>query len=125
MQDTYRHKGLRRNLINSLRKKGIYDDRVLAAMDVIPRHYFLDKAFEEKAYIDKAFPIGNDQTISQPFTVAFQTQLLEVKKREKVLEIGTGSGYQAALLGALKVTKRKRQFYAEHWATTKLQKPVA
>lgn len=99
--DTYRHKGLRRRLVETLRKKGIIDERVLAAIGLIPRHFFLDKAFEEHAYEDKAFPIGNEQTISQPYTVAFQTQLLEVKKREKVLEIGTGSGYQATILGSL------------------------
>ncbi len=101
MTDNYRHKGLRRKLVETLAKKGIESERVLSAMDKVPRHFFLDKTFESKAYIDKAFPIGNDQTISQPFTVAFQTQLLEVKKREKILEIGTGSGYQAAILGAL------------------------
>ena len=101
MHDTYRHKGLRRKLVNELAQKGIHDKNVLAAMDLVPRHFFLERAFEEKAYQDKAFPIGNDQTISQPYTVAFQTQLLAVKKREKILEIGTGSGYQAAILGAL------------------------
>lgn len=101
MQDSYRHKGMRRRLLTELQKKGITDSKVLAAMERIPRHFFLDKAFEEHAYEDKAFPIGNKQTISQPYTVAFQTQLLEVKKRETVLEIGTGSGYQAVILGAL------------------------
>ena len=101
MKDTYRHKGLRRKLINELRRKGIRDENILAAMDAIPRHFFLDKAFEEWAYQDKAFPIGNEQTISQPYTVAYQTDLLEVKKRDKIMEIGTGSGYQAALLAAL------------------------
>ena len=101
MQDTYRHKGMRQRLIHRLRKQGIHDERVLAAMEIVPRHFFLDKAFEEHAYEDKPFPIGNKQTISQPFTVAYQTQLLAVKKREKILEIGTGSGYQAAILGAL------------------------
>jgi len=101
LKDTYRHKGLRRKLINSLRKKGIRDENILAAMEAIPRHFFLDKAFEEWAYQDKAFPIGNEQTISQPYTVAYQTDLLEVKKRDKIMEIGTGSGYQAALLAAL------------------------
>jgi len=101
MNDTYRHKGMRRRLVDTLRQKGINDERVLAAVGLIPRHFFLDKAFEEHAYEDKAFPIGNEQTISQPYTVAFQTQLLDVKKREKVLEIGTGSGYQATILGAL------------------------
>lgn len=101
MEDTYRHKGLRRKLIESLREKGITDDRVIAAMDVVPRHYFIDSAFANLAYEDKALPIESEQTISQPYTVAFQTQLLEVKKRDKVLEIGTGSGYQAAILGAM------------------------
>lgn len=101
MTDNYRHKGLRRKLVAALAQKGIESKRVLSAIELVPRHFFLDKSFESKAYIDKAFPIGNDQTISQPFTVAFQSQLLAIKKREKVLEIGTGSGYQAAILGAL------------------------
>ncbi len=101
MKDTYRHKGLRKRLIESLRSKGITDEKILAAMDAVPRHFFLDKAFEEWSYIDKAFPIGNKQTISQPYTVAYQTDLLEVKKRECILEIGTGSGYQAAILATL------------------------
>jgi protein-L-isoaspartate(D-aspartate) O-methyltransferase len=101
VQDTYRHKGLRKKLIDTLRHKGIEDERILRAFDLIPRHLFLDKAFEEWAYVDKAFPIGNKQTISQPFTVAYQTDLLEIKKRDKVLEIGTGSGFQAAILATL------------------------
>ncbi len=101
VQDTYRHKGMRRRLIEGLRRKGIQDQAVLQAMENLPRHFFLDKAFEEHAYEDKPFPIGNDQTISQPYTVAFQTQLLQVHKRSKVLEIGTGSGYQAAVLAAM------------------------
>jgi len=100
-QDTYRHKGLRKKLIQTIQSKGIKDERVLSAMNVIPRHFFLEKAFEEKAYEDKPFPIGNEQTISQPFTVAYQTSLLEIKKREKILEIGTGSGYQAAVIAVL------------------------
>jgi len=87
--------------VATLAQKGIESKRVLSAIELVPRHFFLDKSFESKAYVDKAFPIGNDQTISQPFTVAFQSQLLAIKKREKVLEIGTGSGYQAAILGAL------------------------
>lgn len=101
MLDTYRHKGLRRQLIDELRARGIKDDAILDAMYALPRHFFLDKAFEEWAYVDKAFPIGSEQTISQPFTVAYMTTLLDVKKGERILEIGTGSGYQAALLGQL------------------------
>lgn len=99
--DTYRHKGMRRRLIEELRRKGIADEAVLGAMERLPRHFFLDKAFEEQAYEDKPFPIGNEQTISQPFTVAFQSQWLEVRPRLKVLEIGTGSGYQAAVLAMM------------------------
>ncbi len=101
MHDSYRHKGLRRQLIDELRAKGIDDERVLEAMMTLPRHFFLEKAFEEWAYTDKAFPIGNEQTISQPFTVAYMTRLLDVQKGQKVLEIGTGSGYQAAILSLL------------------------
>ena len=101
VEDTYRHKGMRRRLIETLREKDIRDEAVLQAMAVLPRHFFLEKAFEEWAYEDKPFPIGNEQTISQPYTVAFQSSLLEVKKRDKILEIGTGSGYQAAILALL------------------------
>ena len=101
LKDTYRNKGLRRKLIESLKRKGITDEKVLAALDVVPRHFFLDSAFADLAYQDQALPIECEQTISQPYTVAFQTQLLEVKKRDKVLEIGTGSGYQAAILSAM------------------------
>jgi len=101
LKDTYRHKGLRRKLIASIREKGITDERILNVMGALPRHYFLDKAFEELAYEDKAFPIGMEQTISQPYTVAYQTQLLNIKKRDKVLEIGTGSAYQAVVLSML------------------------
>ncbi|PHN07213.1 protein-L-isoaspartate(D-aspartate) O-methyltransferase [Flavilitoribacter nigricans] len=101
MEDSYKHKGLRRKLVESLRRKGIQDERVLSAMEVLPRHFFLDDAFAEWAYTDKPFQIGKGQTISQPFTVAYQTELLEVKKREKILEIGTGSGYQAAILAIM------------------------
>jgi len=99
--DTYRHKGLRRQLIADLRKKGIIDETVLAAMAKIPRHFFLDKAFDEWAYQDTAFPIECDQTISQPFTVAFQSSLLEAQSGMKVMEIGTGSGYQACVLAEM------------------------
>jgi protein-L-isoaspartate(D-aspartate) O-methyltransferase len=101
MQDSYRHKGLRRQLIEELRAKGIKNEPVLGAMMTLPRHFFLEKAFEEWAYSDKAFPIGNEQTISQPFTVAYMTSLLDVHKGLKILEIGTGSGYQAAILSIL------------------------
>jgi protein-L-isoaspartate(D-aspartate) O-methyltransferase len=101
VQDTYRHKGLRRQLIDELRKKGIENEPILDAMMQLPRHFFLETAFEEWAYVDKAFPIGNEQTISQPFTVAYMTRLLAVAPRHKVLEIGTGSGYQAAILSLL------------------------
>lgn len=101
MQDTYRHKGMRFQLVLDLREKGITDERILAAMNDLPRHFFLEKAFEEWAYQDKAFPIGFEQTISQPFTAAYQTSLLQPKPSDKVLEIGTGSGYQAALLAML------------------------
>lgn len=100
-EDTYRHKGLRKKLIDSLGNKGITDENVLSAMMNIPRHYFLDTALEHIAYQDRAFPIGEGQTISQPYTVAYQTQLLEVKPYEKVLEIGTGSAYQAMVLAEM------------------------
>lgn len=97
-EDNYRHKGLRKKLVETVRNKGITDENVLEAINRIPRHFFLDSAFDEVAYEDRAFPIGEGQTISQPYTVAYQTQLLEVKKFEKVLEIGTGSAYQACVL---------------------------
>jgi protein-L-isoaspartate(D-aspartate) O-methyltransferase len=103
VEDTYRHKGLRKKLVDGIRGKGITDERVLQAIDNIPRHFFLDSAFDEKAYEDRAFPIGEGQTISQPYTVAYQTQLLGVKPFEKVLEIGTGSAYQACVLAAMGV----------------------
>jgi protein-L-isoaspartate(D-aspartate) O-methyltransferase len=111
MIDTYRHKGLRKKLMAVLKEKGIHDERVLKAMNDIPRHVFMDNAFVEFAYQDKAFPIGADQTISQPYTVAFQTQLLDVQRGEKVLEIGTGSGYQTCVLMRLttKVFSIERQ----------------
>lgn len=96
--DTFRHKGLRKKLVDSLREKGIFNERVLQAMESVPRHFFFDSGFLEYAYQDKAFPIGEGQTISQPYTVAFQTELLDVDKGYKVLEVGTGSGYQAAIL---------------------------
>jgi protein-L-isoaspartate(D-aspartate) O-methyltransferase len=98
MKDTSKHQGLRNQLIRLLKEKGITDEKVLDAIGKIPRHLFLDSSFEDFAYLDKAFPIAAGQTISQPYTVAFQSQLLEVKKDHKILEIGTGSGYQTAVL---------------------------
>src|SRR5438045_2527493 len=100
-EDTYRHKGLRKKLVDTVKGKGITDEKVLAAIENIPRHFFLDSAFDELAYEDRAFPISAGQTISQPYTVAYQTQLLEVKPFAKVLEIGTGSTYQAAVLAEM------------------------
>ncbi|MFZ5940057.1 MAG: protein-L-isoaspartate(D-aspartate) O-methyltransferase [Bacteroidota bacterium] len=98
MRDTYRHKGLRAKLVETIREKGIQNEDVLSAINKVPRHLFMDSSFLNFSYADKAFPIGAGQTISQPYTVAFQTQLLELKKNEKILEIGTGSGYQTAVL---------------------------
>ncbi|MBN9349575.1 MAG: protein-L-isoaspartate(D-aspartate) O-methyltransferase [Chitinophagaceae bacterium] len=100
-EDTYKHKGLRKKLIDDIREKGIIDENVLEAMMKIPRHYFLDQALGDIAYEDRAFPISEGQTISQPYTVAYQTQLLQIKPFEKVLEIGTGSGYQAMVLAEM------------------------
>ncbi len=101
VEDAYRHKGLRNKLVETIRAKGITDEKVLNAILKIPRHFFLDSAFDEAAYEDKAFPIGEGQTISQPYTVAYQTQLLEVRAFNKVLEIGTGSSYQACVLAEM------------------------
>lgn len=98
LEDTYLHKGQRRELVIALRKKGIRNEAVLAAINTLPRHFFFDSALLSHAYKDKAFPIGEGQTISQPYTVAFQTELLNIQPGEKVLEIGTGSGYQAGIL---------------------------
>jgi protein-L-isoaspartate(D-aspartate) O-methyltransferase len=101
IEDSHRHKGLRQKLIDALREKGIRDENVLSAMNNIPRHFFLDTVFDDIAYEDRAFPIAEGQTISQPYTVAFQTELLKVKPREKILEIGTGSIYQASVLAEM------------------------
>ena len=101
MEDSFRHQGLRKQLIEHLASKGISNLKVLNAMNKIPRHLFMDNAFVNFSYQDKAFPIGAGQTISQPYTVAFQSQLLDIKPYEKVLEVGTGSGYQAAVLSLL------------------------
>ncbi|TAE06391.1 MAG: hypothetical protein EAZ95_19180 [Bacteroidetes bacterium] len=98
MQDSFKHKGMRIKLIEQIREKGIVDEQVLQAIEKLPRHFFLESAFLEHAYQDKAFSIGEGQTISQPSTVAFQTELLNLTEGEKVLEIGTGSGYQACIL---------------------------
>ena len=101
MVDSFRHQGLRKQLIEHLASKGISNLKVLNAMNKIPRHLFMDNAFVNFSYQDKAFPIGAGQTISQPYTVAFQSQLLEINPYDKVLEVGTGSGYQAAVLSLL------------------------
>ncbi|TXE11463.1 protein-L-isoaspartate(D-aspartate) O-methyltransferase [Algoriphagus aquimarinus] len=101
LEDTYLHKGKRRALVALLREKGIKNERVLQAINTLPRHFFFDSALISHAYEDKAFPIGEGQTISQPYTVAFQTELLEIKEGERVLEIGTGSGYQGSILHLL------------------------
>jgi len=101
MTDSFLAKGKRKKLVEELRRKGVTDEEVLRAINKVPRHDFMDPAFLDHAYIDKAFPISSGQTISQPYTVAVQTQLLKVKKRDKILEIGTGSGYQAAILAEM------------------------
>jgi len=115
--DSFRHKGLRKKLIESIRSKGIKDEQLLEAMDRVPRHLFMDSSFINFSYTDKAFPIASGQTISQPYTVAFQTELLEVEKHLKVLEVGTGSGYQTAVLlemGARVYTiERQKQLFLD------------
>ena len=98
INDSFRHKGLRKKLVEMLRDKGIVDKNVLQAIEKVPRHLFLDSSFMEFAYEDRAFAIGFGQTISQPYTVAFQTSLLEITSEDKILEIGTGSGYQSCVL---------------------------
>jgi len=110
LQDTLRHKGLRIKLLEDIRSKGIHHPTVLHAMEIIPRHFFIEPEFEHFAYIDKPFSIGYGQTISQPYTVAYQTWLLDPKEGENILEIGSGSGYQAAILSACraKVTSLER-----------------
>ena len=115
MIDSTKHQGMRRHLVEQLRNKGITDEEVLSAIGSVPRHLFMDSGFESHAYQDKAFPIAAEQTISQPYTVAFQSQLLKVQKGQSVLEIGTGSGYQTAvliLLGAdVYSIERQHQLY--------------
>jgi len=114
-EDSYLHKGLRKKLVDQIKEKGITDTSVLHAIMNVPRHFFLDSAFEKQAYEDRAFPIGQDQTISQPYTVAYQTQLLQVKPFEKILEVGTGSAYQACVLAELKAKvytiERQKKLY--------------
>ncbi len=115
VQDTYKHKGLRKQLVDLIRSKGIQDEAVLEAIETVPRHLFMDSSFLAFAYEDKPFPIGSGQTISQPYTVAFQTELLKVKKGDKILEIGTGSGYQACILmemgGRVYTIERQKNLY--------------
>lgn len=125
LEDKPLHKGLRRKLVEEIRHKGITDERVLNAINNVPRHFFLDSAFVNQAYEDKAFPISVGQTISQPYTVAYQSQLLQTKPFDKVLEIGTGSGYQAAVLSALGTMvftiERQRQLFDEQREFTYLR----
>lgn len=123
LEDTYRHKGLRQKLVEVIKEKGIKDTRILDAIGKVPRHLFMESGFVEFAYRDQAFPIGSGQTISQPYTVAFQTELLQVEKHQKILEVGTGSGYQAAILlelGAKVYTiERQRELYLKSGALLK------
>ena len=117
IKDEFVHKGMRKQLVDQIREKGITDEKVLSAILSVPRHFFLDSAFEKQAYEDRAFPIGEDQTISQPYTVAYQTQLLEIKPFQKILEVGTGSAYQATILAELKakvysIERQKKLFDA-------------
>lgn len=115
LKDTLKHQGLRNKLVNTLIYKGIKDKNILSSIQKIPRHLFMDSSFEDFAYQDKPFPIAADQTISQPYTVAFQTELLKLKTGAKILEIGTGSGYQTAVLLELKckvyTIERQRELY--------------
>jgi len=124
-EDTYKHKGLRKKLVEGIRAKGIKDENVLNAINMVPRHFFLDSAFDDVAYVDKAFPIGEGQTISQPYTVAYQSELLQVQKGDKVLEIGTGSAYQAVVLAAMGAKvftiERQKKLYDENSRFTYLK----
>ncbi len=115
--DTYLHKGMRQKMVDGIRERGITDEQVLTALLNVPRHFFLDSAFEKQAYEERAFLIGEDQTISHPYTVAYQSQLLQVKPFDKILEVGTGSAYQACILGELKakiftIERQKKLFDA-------------
>ena len=115
MTDSFEARGMRKKLVEGLRQKGIADKEVLRAINAVPRHVFMDPAFLSHAYVDKAFPISSGQTISQPYTVAIQTSLLQLKKRDRVLEVGTGSGYQAAILAEMGIKvytiERYRELY--------------
>ncbi len=117
LKDLPKHKGLRNQLVRTIEMKGIKDKDVLKAISKVPRHMFMDSGFMDFAYQDKPFPIGADQTISQPYTVAFQTELLQVKAGDIILEIGTGSGYQTAILIELKAVvysiERQKELYAK------------
>lgn len=123
MQDSFTHQGMRKKLVAILSSKGITDAEVLKAMNTVPRHLFMDSGFVNHAYVDKAFPIGADQTISQPYTVARQTELLQVKKGDKVLEIGTGSGYQTAVLLEMEIEVYSIERQNELFKKTKLFLP--
>jgi len=124
MEDSFQHKGLRKKLVKVIRSKGITDEGVLSAIDKVPRHLFMDSSFINFSYSDQAFPIGAGQTISQPYTVAFQTSLLEIKPMDKVLEVGTGSGYQSAILlemGAKVYTiERQRELFFKAQSSLKI-----
>jgi protein-L-isoaspartate(D-aspartate) O-methyltransferase len=117
--DTYKHKGLRKKLVKELENKGIEDKNVLHAIELVPRHVFFETALIDHAYEDKAFPIGEGQTISQPYTVAVQTELLEIKEKDKILEIGTGSGYQCAVLVAMGADVYSIEFHEKLFKKTK------
>lgn len=123
-EDDYRHRGLRNKLVKILQKKGISDPRVLAAIGKVPRHLFFDNALLEHAYQDKAFPIGEGQTISQPYTVAFQTEKLEIRPGDRVLEIGTGSGYQACILLELGAKVYTIEYNRKLYDTTRVFLPL-
>src|SRR6186997_3201164 len=123
IEDDYKQRGLRNKLVKKLREKGIKDERVLAAISVVPRHVFFENALLDHAYQDKAFPIGEGQTISQPYTVAFQSEKLEIKPGDKVLEIGTGSGYQACILLELGAKVYTIEYNQKLYEKTKVQLP--
>jgi protein-L-isoaspartate(D-aspartate) O-methyltransferase len=119
VEDDYKQRGLRNKLVKKLREKGIKDERVLAAISVVPRHVFFENALQGHAYQDKAFPIGEGQTISQPYTVAFQSEKLEIRPGDKVLEIGTGSGYQACVLIAMGAKVYSIEYNRKLYETTR------